>query len=112
MSSVKSVTCQMITVGSDIYINVILQCMDFCHFSHIIGFLSKERSHQNLKSCCPGTFLLRFSDSELGGITIAWTHEPKPGKYHLFHCFKLIYGIKREFFCLLIFLSQIRTSNI
>lgn len=25
-----------------------------------------------LSSCANGTFLLRFSDSELGGVTIAW----------------------------------------
>lgn len=25
-----------------------------------------------LQSCQNGTFLLRFSDSELGGVTIAW----------------------------------------
>lgn len=29
-----------------------------------------------------GTFLLRFSDSELGGITIAWVAEdPKAGMF-------------------------------
>jgi signal transducer and activator of transcription 5B len=25
-----------------------------------------------LSTCANGTFLLRFSDSELGGVTIAW----------------------------------------
>ena len=25
--------------------------------------------------CPPGTFLLRYSDSEIGGITIAWVAE-------------------------------------
>ncbi|KAK8780495.1 hypothetical protein V5799_018165 [Amblyomma americanum] len=28
-----------------------------------------------LRQGCNGTFLLRFSDSELGGVTIAWLHE-------------------------------------
>lgn len=38
----------------------------------IIGFINKRQAEEMLAKCLPGTFLLRFSDSELGGITIAW----------------------------------------
>ncbi|KAM8977543.1 signal transducer and activator of transcription 6 [Pelodytes ibericus] len=38
----------------------------------ILGFISKQYVHQILSSEADGTFLLRFSDSEIGGITIAY----------------------------------------
>ncbi|XP_037912152.1 signal transducer and transcription activator isoform X3 [Hermetia illucens] len=38
----------------------------------IVGFINKEKTIEQLRQCQDGTFLLRFSDSELGGITIAW----------------------------------------
>lgn len=38
----------------------------------IMGFVKKKQAEEMLASCPCGTFLLRFSDSELGGITIAW----------------------------------------
>ena len=38
----------------------------------IHGFVSKTQAQEMLLNKCNGTFLLRFSDSELGGITIAW----------------------------------------
>jgi signal transducer and activator of transcription 3 len=37
-----------------------------------MGFISKERERAILSPKPPGTFLLRFSDSEIGGITIAY----------------------------------------
>lgn len=39
---------------------------------YIMGFVTKTESQDMLMSKPNGTFLLRFSDSELGGITIAW----------------------------------------
>lgn len=39
---------------------------------HIMGFVRKRRAEEMLSTQVKGTFLLRFSDSELGGITIAW----------------------------------------
>lgn len=40
---------------------------------YILGFVKKKQAIDMLKANCPsGTFLMRFSDSELGGITIAW----------------------------------------
>ncbi|XP_045471331.1 signal transducer and activator of transcription 5B isoform X3 [Harmonia axyridis] len=38
----------------------------------IMGFVRKKQAEEMLLNCAAGTFLLRFSDSELGGITIAW----------------------------------------
>ena len=40
--------------------------------STIIGFVGRKQTEDMLKQCSRGTFLLRFSDSELGGVTIAW----------------------------------------
>ncbi|XP_074031027.1 signal transducer and transcription activator Stat92E isoform X1 [Leptinotarsa decemlineata] len=41
----------------------------------IMGFVRKRQAEELLSSCTCGTFLLRFSDSELGGITIAWVSD-------------------------------------
>lgn len=38
----------------------------------IVGFVRKKEAEEMLMTCPNGTFLLRFSDSELGGVTIAW----------------------------------------
>ena len=50
----------------------------------IIGFISKQKSQEWLMMKPNGTFLLRFSDSEVGGITIAWVADDqnKPGERH------------------------------
>ncbi|BFZ22447.1 hypothetical protein BsWGS_25485 [Bradybaena similaris] len=41
----------------------------------IIGFVSKNQAQSMLSGQPHGTFLLRYSDSEIGGITIAWQGE-------------------------------------
>ncbi|KAF7282323.1 signal transducer and transcription activator Stat92E isoform X2 [Rhynchophorus ferrugineus] len=41
----------------------------------IMGFVKKKTAEEMLSPCQSGTFLLRFSDSELGGITIAWVSD-------------------------------------
>ncbi|CAB3370071.1 Hypothetical predicted protein [Cloeon dipterum] len=38
----------------------------------ILGFVRKKQAEEMISSCPLGTFLLRFSDSELGGVVIAW----------------------------------------
>ncbi|XP_049786720.1 signal transducer and activator of transcription 5B isoform X3 [Schistocerca cancellata] len=38
----------------------------------ILGFIRKRQAEEMLAGRPSGTFLLRFSDSELGGVTIAW----------------------------------------
>lgn len=45
----------------------------------IIGFIGKNESQEKLLQKPNGTFLLRFSDSEIGGITIAWVYETDAG---------------------------------
>ena len=44
---------------------------DLWHAGHIIGFITRPHAEELLRDQPPGTFLLRFSDSKLGGISIA-----------------------------------------
>ena len=44
---------------------------------HVKGYISRESAESMLKDKPAGTFLIRFSDSVLGGVTIAYvSHEP------------------------------------
>lgn len=49
-----------------------------------MGFISKEREKALLSDKCPGTFLLRFSESSReGAITFTWIELDVHGKgYH------------------------------
>lgn len=60
----------------------VLKCVSVCVYRAILGFVNKQQAQDMLLSKPNGTFLLRFSDSEIGGITIAWVAEnpSKPGK--------------------------------
>ncbi|XP_055616698.1 signal transducer and transcription activator isoform X3 [Toxorhynchites rutilus septentrionalis] len=51
----------------------------------IVGFIHKSKAEDYLLKCPRGTFLLRFSDSELGGITIAWVNESNDGQPQILH---------------------------
>lgn len=42
-------------------------------FRALLGFVSRQEAEDFLKSSDVGTFLIRFSDSELGGVTVAWS---------------------------------------
>lgn len=42
-----------------------------------MGFVSKKMAQQLLMAKPPGTFLLRYSDGELGGISIVYNHPDK-----------------------------------
>lgn len=63
-------------------VHLVKCCMFICRA--ILGFLNKQQAQDMLMSKPNGTFLLRFSDSEIGGITIAWVAENpnKAGKKH------------------------------
>ena len=37
-----------------------------------MGFISRQEAEDFLHKSENGTFLIRFSDSELGGVTVAW----------------------------------------
>nr|XP_028606503.1 signal transducer and activator of transcription 4 isoform X1 [Podarcis muralis] len=50
----------------------------------IMGFVSKEKERNLLKDKMPGTFLLRFSESNLGGITFTWVSRSENGEVN-FH---------------------------
>ncbi|XP_044282992.1 signal transducer and activator of transcription 4 isoform X2 [Varanus komodoensis] len=50
----------------------------------IMGFVSKEKERGLLKDKMPGTFLLRFSESNLGGITFTWVSQSENGEVN-FH---------------------------
>lgn len=44
------------------------------------GFVSKNTAHDLLKDCNPGTFLLRFSEGEVGGVSVAYVSFTDAGK--------------------------------
>lgn len=49
--------------------------------SSIMGFISKEREKNLLNNKCPGTFLLRFSESSReGAITFTWIEHDVHGE--------------------------------
>nr|XP_012632382.1 signal transducer and activator of transcription 4 isoform X5 [Microcebus murinus] len=50
---------------------------------YVMGFVSKEKERLLLKDKMPGTFLLRFSESHLGGITFTWVDHSENGIYSL-----------------------------
>nr|BAG61799.1 unnamed protein product [Homo sapiens] len=47
---------------------------------YVMGFVSKEKERLLLKDKMPGTFLLRFSESHLGGITFTWVDHSESGE--------------------------------
>ncbi|XP_047403076.1 signal transducer and activator of transcription 4 isoform X2 [Sciurus carolinensis] len=47
---------------------------------YVMGFVSKEKERFLLKDKMPGTFLLRFSESHLGGITFTWVDHSENGE--------------------------------
>lgn len=49
-------------------------------FRHIMGFVSKGKEKLLLKKKQSGTFLLRFSESVIGGITFSWVETSLNGE--------------------------------
>ncbi|XP_038604976.1 signal transducer and activator of transcription 4 [Tachyglossus aculeatus] len=47
---------------------------------YVMGFVSKEKERALLKDKPPGTFLLRFSESHLGGVTFTWVDHAENGE--------------------------------
>ena len=45
----------------------------------LLGFVSRQEAEEFLKTSEAGTFLIRFSDSELGGVTVAWSSRESHG---------------------------------
>lgn len=59
-----------------ILINYTIRCI--CR--RVAGFVSKNTAHDLLKDCNPGTFLLRFSEGEVGGVSVAYVSYTDGGK--------------------------------
>lgn len=58
----------------------VLTCGCYCSFRHIMGFVSKGKEKLLLKKKQSGTFLLRFSESVIGGITFSWVETSLNGE--------------------------------
>ncbi|XP_038642507.1 signal transducer and activator of transcription 5B-like isoform X2 [Scyliorhinus canicula] len=58
---------------------------DYWNNGLIHGFVSKQYANRLLNQRVNGTFLLRFSDSEIGGITIAWIDDSEKGGRQVFN---------------------------
>ncbi|GCC37453.1 signal transducer and activator of transcription 5B-like isoform X2 [Chiloscyllium punctatum] len=58
---------------------------DYWNNGLILGFVSKQYANRLLNQRVNGTFLLRFSDSEIGGITIAWIDDTEKGGRQVFN---------------------------
>ena len=52
---------------------------------YIMGFVMRQAAERMLEQQQNGCFLLRFSDSELGGVTISYVRKSEFRKYILFH---------------------------
>ena len=50
-------------------------------FRALHGFLTRQQTEEYLNKSPNGTFLIRFSDSEPGGVTIAWITGEKHFEY-------------------------------
>lgn len=46
----------------------------------ILGFVSRKQEKKLLKVKRSGTFLIRFSESTLGGVTCTWVEHPESGE--------------------------------
>ena len=61
------------------------------------GFITKQAAESLLMNKPSGTFLLRFSDSELGGVTIAYVRKPDVyRKYKYIDSLLYLIVIKRD----------------
>nr|DAA79948.1 TPA_inf: signal transducer and activator of transcription B [Anopheles minimus] len=51
----------------------------------IFGFIDRKQAEIHLSHCTPGTFLMRFSDTVLGGITITFVHKGNNDQLKILH---------------------------
>lgn len=58
---------------------VALEAQQIWNHGLIMGFVSRNEAEERLKHAAPGTFLMRFSDRVVGGLTIAYK-DPKSKK--------------------------------
>lgn len=50
----------------------------------VVGFVSKNVAHEMLQGCNPGTFLLRFSEGEVGGVSVAYVSFTDSGPFEVY----------------------------
>ena len=63
---------------------------------YIMGFVMKQAAEKMLEQQQNGCFLLRFSDSELGGVTIAYVRKPEFRKLITLSFLQKLEGINLE----------------
>lgn len=62
-------------------VSCFFNCMSlYLAYSHIMGFVNKSKEKSLLKKKQRGTFLLRFSESVVGGITFSWVETTMTGE--------------------------------
>lgn len=73
-----------------------------------MGFVSKGKEKSLLKKKQRGTFLLRFSESVIGGITFSWVEHDSTGELffllvilNIFCIVFLIQKVKKNFFSII-----------
>lgn len=64
--------------GMAYFLSFVFQMSRLWKEGFIMGFVTKHTAESMLLQKQSGCFLLRFSDSELGGITIAYVRKPDP----------------------------------
>ena len=48
-------------------------------YSSCLEFMSRQEAQEKLLQKPPGTFIIRFSDGEIGAVTIAWCYQTAQG---------------------------------
>lgn len=81
--NLRSIQSSLIPVKWEKFL-VLYKTLYLC-YSHIMGFVSKGKEKSLLKKKQRGTFLLRFSESLIGGITFSWVETSITGQIFLFH---------------------------
>ena len=66
-------------------------------FRALHGFLTRQQTEEYLNKSPNGTFLIRFSDSEPGGVTIAWITGKKHVQYYHLHLWVLFRSFTRQY---------------
>lgn len=85
----------------------------FLVVSYIMGFVSKEMERALLKEKKPGTFLLRFSESHLGGITFTWVEQDENGLFFCYIlCLTIFTGRRHDVTCVQLYNKDSNTKQV
>lgn len=61
---------------------------DICLHSSCLEFMSRQEAQERLLQKPPGTFIIRFSDGEIGAVTIAWCYQTSQGMFSCYNSCK------------------------